>query len=204
MMLISGCTKKISYSIMETVTVPEMSFQEYLSELDSFEKIKFLFTIKVNRGGEEMSGNASMTVNGKDLLLRVYSFGFLLSEIKLSEGNIITEGRKIPEERAYLLMEALRSCLMWWEMDEREVEEWDHGYIVRNSWKKVYINRKYLPEKQEIYLPEVTSVVMTYNKPVFYLVDEKENRGLWFPSEITVKIQDTETRLDIEKMTILN
>lgn len=204
LLLFSGCAKKVPSPLPEGVTVPEKSFQEYLAELDSLERIKFLFTIKINKQDEEISGNASMTVNREEVLLRVYSFGFLISEIKLSQGHIFTEGKKIPDEKAYLLIEALRSCLLWWDMEEREIEDKDNRYIVRNSWRKVYVYRNYLPEKQEIYLPEVPSAVIIYDKPLLYLIEEAHNRGLWFPSEIKVRLQGNEIRLNIEKITIQN
>lgn len=202
--LLTGCTKKIPPLTLQEIKAPEISFQEYLSWLDSRERIKFLFSINVNKQGEELSGNASLSVDKEDLLLRVYSMGFLVSEIKIYQGNISVEGRKIPESRAYLFIEALKLCLLWWKMDEREIEEKDQRYVIRNSWRKVYLYKNYLPEKQEIYLPEVSSAVVIYEKPALYTFKENKNEGFWFPSEIVVRLQGNEVRLYIEKIVIQN
>lgn len=189
-----------------------MTFNEYLLKLDSIKTAKFLFSIKVNRQGEEISGNASMLINGDDTaggetVLRVYSLGFLISEIRLSDGKIITEGKNLSPEKAYLLIEALRSCLLWWKMEEREVEEKDNLIIVRNSWRKVYLVKDYIPRSQVIHLPEVPSVVINYERPEFYpstvtspQEDIEFKNGIWFPSLITVKLQGNEITLHIEKI----
>lgn len=201
-LLFSGCAKKLP-SLSEITTAPEKPIQEYLTELDSLKEIKFLFTIKINKQGEELSGSASMTFNGEDILLRVYSLGFLISEIKFSQGQILTEGKKISDEKVYLLIEMLKSTFLWWNMEEREIEEMDDRYIVRNSWKKLYLYRNYLPEKQEIYLPEISSVVIKYDKPHLYSMDAP-NKGLWFPSEITTRLQGNEIKINIEKIILKN
>lgn len=209
LLLLSGCAKKIPPQ-----PLPEkMTFHEYLLKLDSIKTVKFLFSIKVNRQGEEISGNASMLINGDDTLdsetvLRIYSLGFLISEIRISEGKIITEGKNLSTEKAYLLIEALRSCLLWWKMEERELER-NNLIIVRNSWRKVYINQDYIPIRQEIHLPEAPSVVINYERPEFYpstvsspSEDKEFMSGIWFPSLITVKLKGNEISLHIEKIVI--
>lgn len=210
LLLLSGCAKKIPPQPLPE----EFTFNEYLSELDSIRTVKFLFSIKVNRQGEEISGNASMLINeddtpGGETVLRVYSLGFLISEIRVSDGKIITEGKNLSPEKAYLLTEALRSCFLWWKMEEREVEEKDNLIIVRNSWRKVYIDKDYIPRKQEIHLPEVASLVINYERPEFYpspvnspSEDRKFKNGIWFPSLITVMLQGNEISLHIEKITL--
>lgn len=220
LLLLSGCAKKIPPRPLPE----EMTFNEYLLKLDSLKTLKFLFSIKVNRQGEEISGNASMLINeddttGGETVLRVYSLGFLISEIRISDGNIITEGKNLSPEKAYLLSEALRSCFLWWKMKEREVEEEDNLIIVRNSWRKVYIDKDYIPLRQEIHLPKVPPVVINYERPEFYLSttntpknrrlfgdltsapeDKEFKNGIWFPSLITVKLQGNEISLHIEKI----
>ncbi len=186
-----------------------MTLNEYLFKLDSIKTVKFLFSIRVNRQGEEISGNASMFINGDDTaggetVLRVYSLGFLISEIRLSDGKIITEGKNLSPEKAYLLIEALRSCLLWWRMEERELEEQDNLIIIRNSWRKVYIDQDYIPRRQEIDLPQVPSVVINYERPEFYPSEDKEfKKGIWFPSLITVRLQGNEISLHIKKIVIV-
>lgn len=197
-LLITGCAKKVIPALPEGTT-----FDRYLAELNSIKSIKFVFSISINRGDNNLTGRASMLIDGEDADLRVYSMGFLVSEVKVSNGKITVEGKRISNENALLLIEALRSCLMWWDLEEMEVEGTgpessrnNHSpTIIRNSWRKVYLDKNYIPYLQEIVLPRVAkvtveapTVMISYEIPKFYPAEYFYGGGLWYPSRIIVKL----------------
>ncbi len=205
-LLIYGCAKRPPGVELPQPGRPAITFEEYLSELNSIKSIKFIFSIKLipaTNNSEELNGNASFAMDGEDLQLRVYSMGFLVSEVRITDGEVITEGKKLRHEKAIPLMEALRSCLVWWKLEERETEEDDEFIIIRNSWRKVYINRDFIPLKQEISLPEAQQVLITYEKPLFYPSEALSTHGLWFPSMIEIRLQGNRAILNIEKIQVI-
>ncbi len=212
----SGCAK--IKGIEREPAAPKVTFQEYLLELNSLNSIKFLFSIKLNRttstasgknNSEELNGNASFTIQGERRELRVYSHGFLISEVRIENGEVISEGKKLSSQKALLLMEALKSCLLWWQMDEPEIEtvtsppEGKEFILMRNSWRKVYLNKDFIPERQEITLPEA-SIQINYQRPLFYPSEGISAGGLFYPSKVTVRLGDNMVSLDIEKIIIQN
>jgi len=222
----TGCARitGMGREIPAVTSPPRVTFHEYLSELNSIHSIKFLFSIKLNRttspasgknNSEELNGNASFTVQGERTELRVYSHGFLISEVRIENGEVISEGKKLSSQKALLLMEALKSCLLWWQMDEPETEtvtspptvtsplKGEEFILMRNSWRKVYLNKDFIPERQEITLPEA-SIQINYQKPLFYPSEGISAGGLFYPSKVTVSLGDNMVSLDIEKIIIQN
>ena len=219
----TGCAKITDIGMEKpTVTTPPASrvtFQEYLSELNSIESIKFIFSIKFQRTGknnsEELNGVASFIINQKRTELKVYSHGFLISEVRIENGEVISEGKKLSSQKALLLMEALKSCLMWWQMDEIETEtltspptvtsplKGEEFILMRNFWRKVYLNKDFIPERQEITLPEA-SIQINYQRPLFYPSKEIPAGGIFYPSKVIVRLGDNMVNLNIEKIVIQN
>ncbi len=196
-----GCVQGLPrHQRIEPPPLTDTGLEEYLNKLDSISSIKFLFSIHFKKGDEELKGSASMTIQGEDSELRVYSMGFLISEIRLKNGEITTEGKRISDDKALLLMKALRSCLLWWDIKEREIELSEDLILVRNSWKKVYLDKNHLPLLQEIEFPNLTSplseaVRIDYSRPQFY-----RDAGLWYPSMIYVRLKNNEITLQIERI----
>ncbi len=194
-----SCAKRLTFSPEQRLT-PE----EYLQELKKIKNMKFIFSINLKRNDETISGDASLKINGEETKLSIYSMGFLISEIKTEGNSIEMKGKNLNKEKAILLIEGLRNTFMWWNIEEMEIQKIDDTVILRNSWRKVFLERRSLiPFQQYIYLDRSFTISILYSEPEKISAINNID-SLYFPSKINITIpKNGEIIMKVKEIEIL-
>jgi len=175
----------------------EVGLEEFLASRGSINSIDTRFSIVFEKDETEMRGEGALNLlkNG-DLLMRIYSFGFLAFEMT-SQGGIVKSNPPIDRNRGVLLSEGLRDCLFWWDMKNFSVEEDESTYMLQNTTRSLWINRKtLLPLQQVISLTDGRELIISYANPDFA-------GTVWYPARIRIELARYAVTLTIREISFL-
>jgi len=185
-LLFSCAPKRVEIPTYESVDV-----REVLSTKNKISTIDTTFSIIFEKDDSEMRGEGVLNIsrNG-DLNLRIYSFGFLALEVT-SEKGVIKSSPRIDRSKTKILTQGLRDCLFWWDIQDYEVDEKDDVYLLKNSLREVWFDKKtILPIKQRVALENGRELYISYG-------DMEKMGDVWYPSKITIELSQYSVKLKI-------
>jgi len=168
--------------------------RDALSSRHAIKSIETTFSVIFERDGTELKGEGILNIskNG-DMIMRVYSFGFLVFQIA-SENGIVKSSPEVDRSKGILLTYGLRDCFFWWDIEDFELEETIDHYLLDNSMRKLWMNRKtMLPFKQSIALSDGKELVMLYEHP-------EKSGDIWYPSRIRIELSKYVVILKIKEV----
>jgi hypothetical protein len=175
-----------------------VDLQEVLSSRSSISSIETRFSVVFEKGDTEMRGDGALNLlkNG-DLSMRIYSFGFLAFEMTANNGTI-KSNPPVDRNKGVMLSSGLRDCLFWWDIENFSSEEDENCYILQNTTRALWINKKtMLPEKQIISLDDGREITIRYENPDFA-------GTLWYPAKIRLELARYAVTLNIREMSFLS
>jgi hypothetical protein len=174
---LSCAAKRVELPVYEGVDVKDV-----LALRNRISSIETTFSITFEKADTQIRGDGALNIsNSGDLSMRVYSFGFPVFEI-ISQDGIIKSNPAIDSNKAIMLTQGLRDCLFWWDIQDFEMEETEDQYILRNSVRTVWLDRKTIfPVQQTISLQDGRELHISYGDP-------ENTEGLWYPSKIRIEL----------------
>jgi outer membrane lipoprotein-sorting protein len=175
---LSSCTVKHA----EMPAFEGTDVREALSSRNNISSIETTFSITFEKEDTEIRGNGILNLakNG-DLIMRVYSFGFLAFEMT-SENGIIKSAPAIDKNKGIILTYGLRDCLFWWDLKDFEINEKEDHFVLKNHEREVWLDKKTaFPKKQIIFLGDGRELNIYYEDP--------EQAGeFWYPAKIRIEL----------------
>jgi uncharacterized protein Veg len=174
-----------------------------IKRLNNINSIEAVLTVEYESEDNSMSGDASLRLSKEDLHLRIYYLGFLVGEISEKDGTIISKPR-LNKNKSTILVDGIRNSLFWWNMDDFALQERNDSYILENSIRKVFVDKKtFLPIKQIVELDDGQKLEITYDIPK--KIDETTNpllQDLWYNSTIIFKLKNHTANIKIKSYTV--
>jgi len=189
LLFLSSCTAK-------RVELPDytgVNVKTVIAERSGIKGINATFHVEFEKTDGTITGDAALTLTERTLDLRIYSLGFLMAEIKEADGII----KSIPpsdRNKNIILVEGLRNSILWWLIKDYEIEEQNKSYLIRNSSRKIVIDKKtMLPVSQAIELDSGKELRISYEEPA-------NTAGFWYPSRMKIELSKYLVRLQIKSM----
>lgn len=188
--LMSCAAKKVEIPIFEGIDLKEM-----LAERESVKSLESTFYIEFERDGSIMKGDAILRLTPETMDLQVYSLGFLVAEV-ISNGDGTRSNPSIDRNKLSMLVDGIRNSFFWWSVKNPGIKDDNDSYLVSNSWRMLFINKKtMMPEKQIIELDDGRQLNVFYEEPA--LMD-----GVWFPSKMRIELSRQSVNLKIKTLSI--
>lgn len=199
--ILASCSNRYIHTpdLGEKITLDEM-----IHVLKDINHMEALLSVEYESKESLMSGDASLVISRDTLNLRIYYLGFLVGEISEKDG-IITSNPKISKNKGTILIDGLRNSLFWWEMGEFIRENREDNYVLKNTYKMVFIDKKtLLPIKQIIELSDGERLEIFYEMPRKIEESEKNNLfDIWYNSKITFKLKNHTAIINIKNLKII-
>lgn len=190
LLLLASCasTKKLELPDYTGVDV-----RKVIAGHSSVKGVNATFHIEFEKNDSTMTGDAALTLTEKTLDLRIYSMGFLMAEIKETDG-IIKSNPPADRNKSTILVEGLRNSILWWLINDYKVEEQNANYLIRNLNRKIVIDKKtMLPLSQTIELENGRELRIFYNEPA-------NSNGFWYPSQMKIELSKYVVKLQIKSI----
>jgi len=191
-LLLSSCTTK-------RVELPDYTGTDVKTVIAARSAIKGInstFHIEFVKNDNTMTGDAALTLTEKNLDLRIYSMGFLMAEIKETNG-IIKSNPPADKNKSIILVEGLRNSILWWLINDYKIEEQGGNYHLRNSNRKIVIDKKtMLPLLQTIELENNRELKISYAEPA-------NSDGFWYPSQMKIELSKYVVKLKIRNLELI-
>jgi hypothetical protein len=170
-------------------------FREVLSGLNDISEIDAKLSLAFEKSDAEIKGDAALHVSRDgDMSLRVYSLGFLAMELT-SENDVVRSNPHLDKSKAMILTQGIRDCLFWWDVRDSAVEDDGEYFIIKNSVRRVWIDKKtFLPKRQKIFFDEGKELTIYYDTPA------REN-DIWYQSKIRIELSKYSVTLAVQKIT---
>jgi hypothetical protein len=191
--LFSCAAPRVEIPVYEGVDV-----REVLSSKNSISDIGTTFSIIFEKDESELRGEGVLNIsrNG-DLNLRVYSLGFLALEVT-SEKGIIKSKPRIDRSKCRILTQGLRDCLFWWDIEDYEIDEKDGMYLLKNSSREIWLDRKtILPAKQAVFLEDGRELMIYYE-------DNEKAGDVWYPAKMRIELSKYSVTLKIKDISFVS
>ncbi|MFN3395557.1 MAG: hypothetical protein ACK4Z9_02020 [Thermodesulfovibrionales bacterium] len=188
---LSSCaTKRIEIQYYEG------SLYERLRSFEEIRSIKATFSIEFDRGdGVVIKGDGILNLSEDALDLQVYSMGFLVAEVN-ADNSGVKSNPSVNKNRLIMLVDGLRNSFFWWDIKGYDLKDEEDHYIVRNSWKRLTINKKtMMPLNQVIDLEDGKHLDVSYYEP-------SDINGFPFPSRIRIELSNYAVDLRIKDVTL--
>jgi outer membrane lipoprotein-sorting protein len=170
-----------------------VDIKKIITERSSIKGVNATFYVEFEKADSTISGDAALTLTEKTLDLRIYSMGFLMAEIKEADG-IIKSTPPTDRNKNIILVEGLRNSILWWLIRDYEIEEQNGNYHVRNSSRKIVIDKKsMLPVSQTIEFDSGKELRISYEEPA-------NSNGFWYPSRMKIELSKYTVKLKIKSI----
>lgn len=171
------------------------AFGDLLSEKSGISAMDAKIAILFEKNGSEIKGDAALDIaKSGDLSLRVYSLGFLTMELTSKNGRVKSEPLLDRGKKA-ILTQGLRDCLFWWDIKDYLFSDEDGYYILKNSEREIWIDKKtFLPHRQTIRFEDGRVLRVSYSDPA----NDGDN---WYQSKIRIELSKYAVVLTIRKLT---
>lgn len=175
----------------------EGSLYERLRGFEEIRSIKATFSIGFDRGdGIVIKGDGILNLSEDALDLQVYSMGFLVAEVN-ADNSGIRSNPAVNKNRLIMLVDGLRNSFFWWDIKGYELKDEEDHYIIRNSWKRLIIDKKtMMPLNQVIDLEDGKHLDVFYYEP-------SDINGFPFPSRIRIELSNYAVELRIKDITVI-
>lgn len=175
--LLSCATPRIEPPVYEGVDV-----RHELSSKSSISAIEATFSIIFEKDNGELKGDGVLNISKEgNLILRIYSLGFLALELT-SEKGIVKSTPGLDRNKGTILVSGLRDCLFWWDIQDFDVNEKENLYLIKNQSRMIWMDRKtLLPMKQTISLEDGRDL------DIFYEGYERVG-DIWYPLRIKIEL----------------
>ncbi|MEK7712958.1 MAG: hypothetical protein AAB301_02960, partial [Nitrospirota bacterium] len=189
LLLLPSCaSKKIALPDYEGTDIKKI-----ITERSSIKGVNATFHVEFEKTDSTIAGDAALTLTERTLDLRIYSMGFLMAEIKEADG-IIKSTPPSDRNKNIILVEGLRSSMLWWLIKDYEIEEQNGNYHIRNSSRKIVIDKKtMLPVSQTIELDSGKELRISYGEPA-------NSNGFWYPSRMKIELSKYVVKLKIKSI----
>ena len=178
----------------EIPTYEGMDVREVLAAKKSVSDIEAVFSVTFENEDTSIKGDGKIDVsrNG-DLVLRIYSFGFLAFELTSHDG-IVHSNPPVDRNKSTILTYGLRDCFFWWDIDDPDFKEENDAYIFSDVVRKIWIEKKtMLPVKQTVSLSDGRELIITYENP-------EEMNETWYPTKIRIQLAQYSVILVIKEL----
>ncbi len=184
--LFSCTVKRIEMPAYEGVDV-----REIIAGRSSIKSVEATFSIEFEKDDSTMTGDAVIELTDEVLSLRVYSLGFLAAEVT-AENGVIKSNPRLDTNKSAILVDGLTNSFLWWTIKNYEIEEKNGMYQLRNSSRKLLIDKKtMLPRQQTIELDNGRELNVFYEEPA--------NSGeFWYPSKMRIELSRYAVTLKIK------
>ncbi|MGB9716244.1 MAG: hypothetical protein ACPL1G_07555 [Thermodesulfovibrionales bacterium] len=189
--LISCATQKVDIPVFEGVDIKEVfNAKKEVSVIDT------TFSITFEKDEGELRGDGILRISkAGDLNLRVYSLGFLALEVSSLNG-VIKSNPRIDKNKGKILIDGLRHCFFWWDIEDYTVDELEDVFILKNLSREVWLDRRtILPVKQVISLEDGRELIINYG-------DNKKFGDVWYPSIISINLLRYSVKLKVEDISL--
>jgi hypothetical protein len=176
----------------------EGDIREALSSRNNISSIKTTFSVTFEKADTEMRGSGflNMARNG-DLIMRIYSFGFLAFEMNSSNG-IVKSSPRIDRNKGIILTYGLRDCLFWWDLKDYRVNENKDCFVLKNNDRELWLDRKTaFPKKQIIFLEDGRELNIYYDNP-------EQAGGTWYASKIRIELSRYAVTLKLKDISFIS
>ena len=192
LLLLPSCaSKKIALPDYEGADIKKI-----ITERSSIKGVNATFHVEFEKTDSTIAGDAALTLTERTLDLRIYSMGFLMAEIKEADG-IIKSTPPSDRNKNIILVEGLRSSMLWWLIKDYEIEEQNGNYHIRNSSRKIVIDKKtMLPVSQTIELDSGKELRISYGEPA-------NSNGFWYPSRMKIELSKYVVKLQIKSISFI-
>ncbi len=158
---------------VELPSYEEIPIENAISELKNIQSIEAVLSVEYEKDDSAMSGDVSLNLSEDGLNLRLYYLGFLVGEIK-EENGIVKSVPKIDKNKSMMLIDGLKNSFFWWNMEDYTVQEKEDIYELKNSYRKILVNKKtLLPLHQTIELNDGEELNIFYDAPAKTAEDKK-------------------------------
>ncbi len=191
-LLFSCAPKRIEMPSYEGVDLKDV-----LASKKDISAIETRFSILFEKGDTEIKGDGVLNIfQTGNMNMRLYSFGFLAFELSSQDG-VIKSKPVIDRTKGVILTDGLRDCLFWWDIADFDTLEKDGNFILTNSTRQVWIDRKtMLPVRQIIALDDGRELDIFYENP--------ENNGdTWYQSKIRIELSRYAVTLKVKDMSFV-
>lgn len=173
----SCATKRVEVPVYEGVDV-----RDVLHSKNNISLIETRFSITFEKEDTEIKGDGLLNISREgDMNMHIYSFGFLAFELA-SENGIIRSSPVIDRNKGIILTHGLRDCLFWWDIKDFDVIENEKDYLLSNSSRKIWIDRRtMLPVRQTVSLEDGRDLDISYENP-------EKTDDIWYPSKIRIEL----------------
>jgi hypothetical protein len=180
----------------ESVPILNESFNDKIKKISRVKAVDVKGIITVQGNGKDVKGNFVMSIDGDDMDMYIHANGISAGSITL-KGSMVDVTPSLDDEYIeFMFAVILRDSVKWWNIHEYDVVKTENYYLMRNSWKKVYVNALMLvPEKQVVRLTKQREVVVSY--------EEIHDHGFgMFPSRIDFRYRGYLCVLFVERIEI--
>lgn len=175
---------------------PDATIEAKIDRLKRAAVVEASGVIEVRGISMERRGNFSLVIRGEDLSLEVYAGGIRVAEVELAGGVARTSPNLGNEYLEHMFAAILRDSITWWNVMRYETVEYERYLLLRNSWRKLYVDRlQYVPERQIFRLTGMRTVEVTYSG------QKRFSAGL-LPSRVRFVFDGYECVLDIKTVTL--
>lgn len=169
---------------------------EKLAELNKISGLVVYGDISVKSKDVNMEGDFRMSINRENMGMDIYSKGIKAGEIIIEAGEVRTHPRIGNEYLEYMFAVIMRDSVTWWNIHGYDFVDNGILYVIRNSWKKIYMDPSVLiPKKQVIRLTKYREIEISYS-------DVKDYGFHPFPSRIEFQFRSYECTLLIKRLEI--
>ncbi len=120
--------------------------------------------IRMQKADRNVKGDFSMTIDGEDMSMSVSSKGISAGKIELTGLTVRMEPSFDDEYLEYMIAVVIRDSISWWNIHNYDITRSYGMDVLRNSWKKVYIDPDLvLPRKQIISLTKQRFIKVEYD-----------------------------------------
>ena len=188
-LLFSCAPKRVEMPSYEGVDLKDV-----LTSRKNISGIETKFSLVYQRDDTEMKGDGALNILGTgDMKMRLYSFGFLAFELS-SQNGLIKSKPAIDRTKEMILTDGLRDCLFWWDITDFDTREKEGNFILSNSRRQVWIDRKtMLPVRQIISLDDGRELNIFYENP-------EKTGNIWYPAKIRIELAKYAVTLKIKDM----
>jgi len=175
--VLSCAVKRVEVPVYDGVDV-----RDVLRSKSNISSIETRFSITFEKEDTEIKGDGLLNISRSgDMNMRIYSFGFLAFELA-SENGIIRSSPVIDRNKGIMLTHGLRDCLFWWDIKDFDVTENEKDYLLMNSSRKIWIDRRtMLPVRQTVSLEDGRELDIFYENP-------EVSDDIWYPSKIRIEL----------------
>ena len=169
-----------------------VDLKDVLASKKKVSAIETKFSLVYERDDTEMKGDGALNIlRTGDMNMRLYSFGFLAFELSSQNGTIKSKP-VIDRTKEMILTDGLRDCLFWWDITDFETREKEGNFILKNSTRQVWIDRKtMLPVRQIISLDDGRELNIFYENP-------EKSGDTWYQSKIRIELSRYAVTLNIK------